>query len=205
MSSPFAAPAPKGSLGVTLLLLAACSSALGPVVLSSRGPHPSSNPDAPVVVVEYADLQCSACRSAHENIVKPLLEHFGTRIRFEMRHFPLTSMHRHALDAAQAAECAADQGKFWEYADIAFARQREMSREALLVWAEEISLDAPRFEACLASESKRALVFSEYEEGREKGVEGTPTFFVNGERVEGKLGAIQRAIEAAKGSVGQRS
>src|SRR5262245_47990198 len=131
MSSPLAAPASKRSLTVTVLFLAACSSAVGPVVLSSRGPHPSSNPHAPVVVVEYADLQCSACRTAHESIVKPLLEHFGTHIRYEVRHFPLTSIHRHALDAAQAAECAADQGKFWEYADIAFARQREMSREAL--------------------------------------------------------------------------
>ena len=199
-----AAPAPKCSLGVALLLLAACSSAGGPVVLSSRAPHPSSNPDAPVVVVEYADLECSACRTVHESIVKPLLEQFGASIRFEMRHFPLTPMHPHALDAAQAAECAADQGKFWEYADIAFARQREMSHEALLAWAKEISLDASRFEPCLASGSKRALVFSEYEEGISKGVEGTPTFFVNGEKVEGKLGAIQRAIEAAEGSVGQR-
>jgi protein-disulfide isomerase len=119
-----------------------------------------------------------------------------------VRHFPLTSIHRHALDAAQAAECAADQGKFWEYADIAFARQPEMSREALLVWAKEVSLDASRFEPCLASASKRALVLSEYEEGRENGVEGTPTFFVNGEKVDGKLGAIQRAIDAAMGSVG---
>ena len=194
-----AAAAPKCSLGVALLLLAACSSAVGPVVLSSRDPHPSSNPNAPVVVVEYSDLQCSACRTAHENIVKPLLEHFGTRIRFEVRHFPLMSMHPRALDAAQAAECAGDQGKFWEYADIAFARQREMSREALSVWAEEISLDASRFEACLASGSKRALVLSEFEEGMERGVEGTPTFFVNGKRVEGKLAAIQRAIEAAEG------
>lgn len=90
--------------------------------------------------------------------MKPLLVHFGTRILFEVRHFPPTSIHHHALDAAQAAECAADQGKFWEY-----------------------------------------------EEGSDKGVEGTPTFFVNGVMVKSKLGAIQRAIEAAMGSVGRRS
>lgn len=176
-------------------------------MLASRAPHPSSNPDAPVVVVEYADLQCSACRTAHANIVKPLLEQFGTHIRFELRHFPLSSLHPQALEAAEAAECAADQGKFWEYADIAFSKQKEMSREKLLVWAEEISLETSRFEQCLTSGSKRALVLSEYREGSKKGVLGTPTFFVNAEKVESKLEAIEKAIEkaieAAKGSVGK--
>ncbi len=172
-------------------------------MLSSRGPHPASNPAAPVVVVEYADLQCPSCRTAHANIVEPLLEQYGTSIRYEFRHFPLRSLHPQALDAAEASECAADQGKFWEYADLAFSKQQEMSREALRVWAAEISLEASRFDECLASESKRALVLSEYEEGRKKGVLGTPTFFVNGKKVEGKLLAIQKAIEAARGSVGQ--
>jgi len=173
------------------------------VVLASRVPHPSSNPDAPVVVVEYADLQCPFCRTAHMNIVKPLLEQFGTRIRFELRHFPLRSIHPQALAAAEATECAADQEKFWEYADIAFSKQQEMSREKLLVWAAEISLDSSRFEQCLSSGSKRALVLSEYKEGRAMGVLGTPTFFVNAEMVDGKLEAIEKAIEAAKGSVGR--
>lgn len=198
MSSPFSALAVKCFGALTLLLLSVCASPVGPVVLSSRGPHPSSNPDAPVVVVEYADLQCPACRKAHESIVKPLLERYGTRIRYELRHFPLRSVHRHALDAAVAAECAADQGKFWEYVDIAYARQPEMSRESLLVWAEQISLETSRFEPCLASEAKRALVLSEYKEGEERGVIGTPTFFVNEEKVESKLEKIQQAIEEVR-------
>ena len=171
---------------------------------SSRGPHPTSNPGAPVVVLEYADLQCPSCRAAHTNIVEPLLGQYGRRIRYEFRHFPLRSLHPEALAAAEAAECAADQGKFWEYVDLAFREQKELSREKLLVWAAELSLDTSRFEPCLTSESKRALVLSEYEEGRAEGVLGTPTFFVNGKKVESKLGAIQKAIEAAQGSVGQR-
>ena len=188
---------------LTFMIVTCCSSAGGPVAVSSRGPHPSSNPSAPVVVVEYADLQCPYCRTAHADIVKPLLEQYGTRIRFELRHFPLRSLHPQALDASQATECAADQGRFWEYVEIALTRQKEMSREALRVWAKEISLEASRFEECLASGSKRALVLSEYEEGRKRGVQGTPTFFVNGEKVESKLGAIRKAIEAA-GSVDRK-
>ena len=188
---------------LALLLSLACSSAGGRVVISSRGPHPASNPAAAVLVLEYADLQCPSCRVAHSNIVAPLLARYGARIRYELRHFPLRSLHPLALEAAEAAECAADQGRFWEYTDLAFARQREMSREKLVTWAEAISLDAFRFEGCLASEQKRALVLAEFEEGRRKGVEGTPTFFVNGKKVESKLVAIQQAIDAA--TVGDQS
>ena len=194
---------PQRFVGVALLLLSACASVGDPVVLSSRGPHPASNPGAAVVVVEYADLQCSSCRTAHAQIVEPLLAEYGARIRFELKHFPLMSVHPLALEAAQAAECAADQGKFWEYTDVAFARQREMSHEKLLAWAKEISLDSARFEPCLTSEAKRALVLSEYKEGLRKGVEGTPAFFVNGEQVASKLVAIQQAIEAATEDGGQ--
>jgi protein-disulfide isomerase len=185
---------------VALLLLLGCASAGGKVVLSSRGPHPASTPAARVLVQEYADLQCPSCRAAHANVVAPLLERHGARIRYELRHFPLRSLHPLALQAAEAAECAADQGKFWEYVDLAFARQQEMSREKLVAWAGELSLDVSGFEQCLTSEAKRALVLAEYEEGRRRGVEGTPTFLVNGEKVEGKLLALERAIEAALAS-----
>ena len=189
---------------VALLLLGGCASAGGPVVLSVRGPHPSSNPDASVVVLEYADLQCPSCRTAHARIVEPLLAQYGARIRYELKHFPLMSVHPLALEAAQAAECAADQGKFWEYVDLAFARQSELSREKLLAWAEELALDASRFDPCVASEAKRALVLSEYKEGIRRGVEGTPTFFVNGQRVEGRLVAIEEAVRAATESGGRQ-
>src|SRR5882724_3016740 len=109
-----AAPRPI-ALASLVLLLGACTTARGPRVLSTRTPHPASNPNASVLVVEYTDLQCPSCRRAHETIVKPILARHGTRIRYELRHFPLRSLHPLALDAAMAAECAADQGKFWEY------------------------------------------------------------------------------------------
>ena len=193
----------KLPLVLALLLLGACASAGNPVVLSGRGPHPASNADAALVVVEYADLQCTSCRSAHATIVGPLLAQYGPRIRYELKHFPLMSVHPLALEAAEAAECAGDQGKFWEYTDLAFARQPEMSHEKLLLWANELSLDAGRFEQCLDSEAKRALVLAEYKEGVRRGVEGTPTFFVNGEKVEGKLVALQHAIEAGLAGAGK--
>ena len=188
-----------------LLLLGACASegsGKGPVVLSNGAPHPASNGDAALVVVEYADLQCSACRGAQATIVAPLLAQYGARIRYEFKHFPLMGVHPLALEAAEAAECAGDQGRFWDYTDLAFARQPEMSHEKLLLWANELSLDAAPFEQCLASEEKRASVIAEYKEGLRMGVEGTPTFFVNGKKVQGKLPALQQAIEAALADVG---
>jgi len=188
----------KNAIAAALLLvLGGCASESGPVQLSSRSAHPASNPNAAVLVVEYTDLQCPSCRRAHETIVKPLLASHGSQIRYELRHFPLRSLHRHALDAAMAAECAADQGKFWDYTDLAFRKQPQMSRENLRAWGAEISLDMPRFEQCLASEAKREIVLSEYREGKKRDVIGTPTFFVNQTKVEGTLGAIEAAIEAA--------
>jgi len=181
-----------------LVIVSACSSTSGPTVLSTRNVHPASNPNASIVVLEYTDLQCPSCRNAHETIVKPLLAQQGTRIRYEFRHFPLRSMHPQALGAAMAAECASDQGRFWDYVDLAFRKQRQMSAESLRAWAAELALEMPRFEECLASESKRELVLSEYQEGKKRGVYGTPTFFVNGDLVgEDTLEAIQDAIDAA--------
>jgi protein-disulfide isomerase len=198
----------KRLLWLGLLLLGACASdgsGEGPVVLSGRGPHPASNGDAALVVLEYADLQCTACRGAQATIVAPLLAQYGARIRYEFQHFPLMSVHPLALEAAEAAECAGDQGKFWEYTDLAFAKQSEMSRESLSAWARELSLDETRFEQCLASEEKRTSVIAEYKEGLRMGVEGTPTFFVNGKKVAGRLPALQQAIEAGLADVGRES
>jgi protein-disulfide isomerase len=188
----------KRNIGLALLLVMnACTSTSAPTVLSSRNVHPASNPNAGVVILEYTDLQCPSCRQAHETIVKPLLAQQGTRIRYEFRHFPLRSMHPQALDAAMAAECASDQGRFWDYVDLAFRKQKQMSHESLRAWAVELALEIPRFEECLDSETKREVVLSEYREGKKRGVYGTPTFFVNGDLVkEDTLEAIQDAIAA---------
>src|SRR5262245_15319220 len=139
------------ALASLLLLANACASERGPVAHSSRGPHPLSNPDASVLVLEYTDLQCPACRRAQRTIVEPLLAQHGTQVRYEVRHFPLRTLHPLALDAAMAAECAADQGKFWDYAELTLRKQEEISPERLRTWAAELSLEMPRFEQCLDS------------------------------------------------------
>ncbi len=184
------------------LLFAACSvDTTGLSEESSRAPK--GNPAASVVVTEYADLQCPACKAAQDSIVQPLLEEYGDRIAFEFKHFPLRSIHRFALEAAEAAECAADQGAFWEYHDVIYARQDMLSSAALRSWAGELGLDEELFDRCVSSGVKRKTILTDFEEGRNAGVQGTPTFFINGERVDSQLGVIREQIDAIlnRGSV----
>jgi protein-disulfide isomerase len=188
-------------LSFVTLALAACVDTTGLSGESSAYPHPQSNPNAAVVVAEFGDLQCPSCKAAHEVIVKPMLAELGSTIRYEFHQFPLSSIHRYALDAAEASECAADQGKFWEYIDIAFTRQDELSKDALKEWAAPLGLDTDLFGRCLDSHIKRDVVLEQYEAGRELGVTGTPTFFVNGRKVESTIDAIRSAAqEAARGA-----
>ena len=187
------------------LLLAACGvDTTGLSADLHNQPHPQTSANAAVTVIEYADLQCPACKAAHTTIVKPLIEKYGTQIRYEFRHLPLSSIHRFAIDAAEAAECAADQGKFWEFVDIVYERQDTLSREALTEWGNELELDMDLFGRCRDSHIKRDAIIASYDEGRGKGVTGTPTFFVNGTRVESDLAAISKAIDDAIGTAGQR-
>jgi protein-disulfide isomerase len=137
-------------------------------------------------------------------VTTPLLEKYGTQIRFEFEHFPLRSIHRFAMEAAEAAECAADRGKFWEFVDIAFEKQPELKSEALRDWAKSLALDTKLFERCVTSKIKRDTILSDYEEGREKGVQGTPTYFVNGQKIETGLDTIGAAIESSLKGMQQR-
>jgi protein-disulfide isomerase len=186
------------------LVLVSCVDTTGLSAETSRGPHPDSNPNAVVTVQEYADLQCPACKTTEELVTKPLLAAYGSQIRFEYMHMPLSSIHRYAIAAAEAAECAADQGKFWEYVDTAYENQEQLNDAALEQWARELSLDMELFNRCMQSHIKRDLIQEEYDAAREAGIGGTPTFLVNGERVESTLNALSEAIEAKVGSIGER-
>ncbi len=187
------------SLAVLLaaLAVAGCVDTTGLSATSSRPLHPKSNPNAAVIVQEFADFQCPACKAAHTVIVQPLLESHGTRIAYKFEQFPLASIHRYAVDAAEASECAADQGKFWEFVDLAFAEQDTLNRDTLGAWGKKLGLNTDTYERCRASHIKRDTVLDEYEAGRTLGVSGTPTFMVNGRKVESTLEAIQKAIEDA--------
>ncbi|PIP65326.1 disulfide bond formation protein DsbA [Candidatus Peregrinibacteria bacterium CG10_big_fil_rev_8_21_14_0_10_49_16] len=189
-----------------IALLVACTDTTGISAESRKGPHPDTNANAVVVVHEFGDLQCPACRAAHSKVVAPLLEKYGNTIRYEFKHFPLRAIHPHALVAAEAAECAADQdtSHFWEFVDIAFERQPEMNRETIFAWAEELGLDMDHFGRCMKSHIKKDVVMMDHAEGQEVDVKGTPTFFVNGQKVESTIEAISAAIEEALAQVQQK-
>ena len=182
----------------TSLLLAACASTEGLSSASSKPPR--GNPSASLIVEEFADLQCPSCRGAHGILVKPLLEKYGNGIRYELRHFPIRTIHAFAQEAAEAVECAADQGKFWEFVDDTYEseeNQAKLSRKDLVARAEKVGVaDRKLFERCVKSRIKRDAVQTDYEEGIKRGVNGTPTFFVDGERVPSNtIEAIGALIE----------
>ena len=184
------------AISASSLLLAACVDTTGLSDKSAR--TPAGNPSAAVIVQEFADLQCPACKASYETINKPLMEKYGSQIRFEFKHFPLTTLHAHALEAAQGAECAADQGKFWEFVDMDFSNQAELNSSAIRGWAKELGLDEALFDRCVRSGIKKNLIMAEEAEGEQKGVRGTPSYFVNGVKVEKTtLDAISADIERA--------
>lgn len=191
-------------LALATLALTACVDTTGISADSSKSVHPSTNENAVVTVVEYGDFQCPACKAAFELLVKPILETNGTQIRFEFAHFPLTSIHRYAMEAAEASECAADQGKFWEFVDLTYTEQVKLNSDQIDVWAEGLGLDMELFGRCTDSHIKRDAIMADYERGKTLGVTGTPTFFVNGQKVTSALQDLQNAIDAAKGSAATR-
>jgi len=184
----------------SFLILVACSD--GASKISNR--TPKGNPNAAVVVTEYSDFQCPACRATHFSISGPIIEEYGNTIRFDHMHFPLRSIHRYALDAAEASECAADQEKFWEYVDIMFENQEEMNPDAFSTWAEQLNLDTVVFNKCKKSHAKRDIVLEDYKKGRDIGVGGTPSFFVNGKPVQSGFDTLSEAIDAEVQRLTQR-
>jgi len=190
------------SVLASVLLLSACIDTTG---ISPESTRPSKgSPNGIVVVQEFADLQCPSCKAAHTQINEKLLEKYGSKIRFEFRHFPLRSLHRFAQNLAEAAECSADQGKFWEFVDIAFANQESVSKQAIQDWAVQLGLDMDLFNRCTRSHIKKATIESDYQVGKAGGVTGTPTYFIDGQKVETDLTKMGQAIEAAEASTIQK-
>jgi protein-disulfide isomerase len=147
--------------------------------------HISGNKDALVTLVEYADYQCPYCGAAHP-VVKALQKSLGKKLRFVFRNFPLTNSHPYALFAAQAAEAAALQGKFWEMHDLIFENQERLEPEILTTWAHKIGLDLPQFAKVMTQGTVTNRIEEDYEGGVQSGVDGTPSFFINGRRYEGE-------------------
>ncbi|PSP44421.1 disulfide bond formation protein DsbA [Halobacteriales archaeon QH_6_64_20] len=146
--------------------------------------------DAPVTLVEYGDYECPYCGQAYP-IVKEVQEELGDDLRFVFRNFPLGDMHPHARRAAEAAEAAATQGEeaFWEMHDYLYEHQDALDDDHLVEYADEVGLDVEQFEGELAERTNEERVQEDFLSGARSGVNGTPTFFIDGERYDGEWSA----------------
>jgi protein-disulfide isomerase len=138
---------------------------------------------APIEIVEFSDFQCPYCLRAHPT-VKQVLDTYGNKIRFVYRNYPLPS-HPNARPAAEAAQCANEQGQFWAYHDRLFADQSKLNDNDLKASAAALGLDAGKFNACFDSHKYKARVDADLQAGNEAGVDGTPAFFINGRMLSG--------------------
>jgi protein-disulfide isomerase len=160
--------------------------------------HIQGPESAPVTLVEYGDYQCPYCGQAYP-IVKSVQRRLGDRLRFVFRNFPLSEMHPLALGAAEAAEAAGAQGKFWEMHDRLFENQRALDTPHLIQSARQLGLDVSQFETALAEHTFERRVHEDFLSGARSGVNGTPTFYINGRRhdasydLETLVAAIERA------------
>jgi protein-disulfide isomerase len=150
----------------------------------SERDHVQGDAGAPVTLVEYGDYECPHCGHAHP-IVKSIQHRLGRKLRFVFRNFPLAEAHPHARHAAEAAEAAAEQGKFWQMHDALFENQTQLGDEDLVATARRLRLDAQRIARALEEGTYTARVREDFRSGIRSGVNGTPTFFINGERYDG--------------------
>lgn len=157
------------------------------------------DPDAPITIVEFSDFQCPFCSRFYENTLPELKkEYIDTgKVKIVYRDFPL-SFHPEAQGGAEAAECANDQGKFWEMHDKIFENQAIMGTSSYKAWAEELGLDTEQFNSCLDNGDKTAEVRADFAAGQAAGVSGTPTFFINGQKIVGAqpFSVFKQAIDA---------
>lgn len=150
----------------------------------SKTNHAQGNLDSDLEIVEYGDYQCPYCGAAYP-VLKELMKEFGGQVKFVFRNFPLSEMHQYAKVAAIAAEAANLQGKFWEMHDAIYENQRDLNENLLMKLAEQLKLNIPQFEKDLESLELAEKVDSDFESGVMSGVNGTPSFFVNGNKFNG--------------------
>ena len=145
--------------------------------------HIRGSINAPISIVEYGDYECPYTGMAYP-IVKEIINKFNNKVYFVFRNFPLNDIHPHAQLAAEAAEVAAAQDKFWQMHDYLFEHQKALDDSHLLQYAEKLGLDINKFKKEVSGHTYAPLIEESLKSGIDSGVEGTPTFFVNGERYE---------------------
>jgi protein-disulfide isomerase len=154
---------------------------------------------APVTVVEYGDFECPICKQTAPGL-KLLLERFAGRIRLVYRHYPLEAAHPHALLAAEAAECAGAQGKFWPMHDLLFDNQAHLKRKHLDGYAERLELDMARFAAEMDDQVYVQRIREHIDGGRRSGIRGTPGLFLNSRAMDASFG-LQALFDAASAAL----
>jgi protein-disulfide isomerase len=180
-----------------------------PVFQIATDDQPSKgNANASVTIVEFTDFQCPSCAQQHP-VIERIVNEFGNRVRFVVRDFPL-SQHAAAPKAAEAAEAAREQGKYWEYVAVLFRNQSALEVNKLKQYATELGLDRARFDAALDSSKFAEKIERDVTDGQRLGVNGTPTFFINGKRVsdrsyEGLKATIETALKAADDKTNARA
>jgi protein-disulfide isomerase len=170
--------------------------------VSKSNDHIQGSADAPVILVEYGDFECPYTRQAFP-IVKEIRARLGDTICFVFRNFPLNEIHPHAEHAAEAAEAAAAQNKFWQMHDHLFEHQEALDDHHLTVYALRIGLDTDRFKREMSEHIYAPALMESLKDGIKSGVEGTPTFFLNGVRYEGSWDSVT-LLKRIKSSIKHR-
>jgi len=192
-------PGGQGAGGGAVQPTAGPTPTVGPVEVSVDDDPAQGPEDAPVTIIEFSDFQCPYCARFDAETLPQILSNYGDRVRFVYRDFPLTSLHQYALKAAEASECADDQGAYWKYHDLLFQNQSALDDASLKSYAASLGLDTAAFNECLDSDKQMSEVRKDVEDGLTAGVQGTPAFFINGVLISGAqpYSAFQAAIEAA--------
>jgi len=183
----------RAAASIQILLVAPES----PVFSISTVDQPSlGSAAAPVTIVAFTDYQCPSCAAIHP-VLERLVKEYGDKVRLVTRDFPL-NQHAEAFKAAEAAEAAREQGRYWEYAQLLMRNQSALSEDKLKAYATELALDRPRFDAALNSGKFAEMVQRDIEEGLKLGINATPTVFINGRRVSAKsYDELKANVEAA--------
>jgi protein-disulfide isomerase len=164
--------------------------------------HIQGRSDAAVTLVQYGDYECPYCGEAYP-IVKEIQARMGERLRFVFRNFPITTSHPHAEEAAEAAEAASTQGRFWQMHDLLYENQRRLRDEDLRIYAEQLGLDVELFDKEMSEHVHAGRIHEDFMSGVRSGVNGTPTFYINGVRHDDSYAAevLLDALERAGGVI----
>ncbi len=160
--------------------------------------HVRGNKNAKVTIVEFSDYQCPFCSRFHDTM-KEVMQKYPKDVRWIFKHFPLDSIHPYARKAAEAAECAGEQNKFWEYSDAIYANQDKLNDEYIVSAGKDVGLNEAKFKSCLDSGKFTKKVDEDMSYGQSLGVQGTPGSFVNGQAIPGAVpfSEIEKLIKAA--------